>query len=166
GQRLRCACRVPQIRIAGAQSEAGGGSIVEASHGLRAGENRGVRALNAGLCATASPSVGPREANFFPYLSIQLPPVGDHLLGVGDHSLSSGLECAGVDALSPWGGLRARWFQRDVSAQSDRQGGVSLGGTAGHRGATSARRRGIAPAVAAGARAGRGPPRGPAGLSP
>src|SRR5262252_6727299 len=60
--------------------------------------------------------------------------------------------------LSPWGGLRARRFQRDVSAQSDRQGGLSLGGTAGHRGATSARRRGIAPdshataAVAAGAR--------------
>src|SRR5262245_7869736 len=32
------------------------------------------------------------------------------------------------------------------------RGGVSLGGTAGHRGATSARRRGIAPAVAAGDR--------------
>src|SRR6516165_6940589 len=32
---------------------------------------------------TVSPSVGPGEANFFPYLSIQLPPVGDHLLGLG-----------------------------------------------------------------------------------
>src|SRR6516225_10149433 len=70
--------------LLGAQSEAGGGS--------KRWKNRAVRTLNAGLCATASPSVGPGEANFFPYLSIQLPPVGDH-------SLLSGLESAGVDAV-------------------------------------------------------------------
>src|SRR5215467_14562587 len=84
--------------LLGAQSEAGAGDRMASTDGLQAVENRGVRTVNAGLCATASPSVGPGEANFFPYLSIQLPTVGDHLW-VGDHSLSSGLESAGVDAV-------------------------------------------------------------------
>src|SRR5215468_8735980 len=144
--------------LLGAQSEAGGARSYGLADGLQAVENRGVRTLNAGLCATASPSVGPGEANFFPYLSIQLPPVGDHLLGLGITRFRLAWKVRALTRLSPWGGLRARRFQRDVSAQSDRQGGLSLGGTAGHRGATSARRRGIAPdshataAVAAGAR--------------
>src|SRR5262252_6126130 len=69
--------------LRGAQSEAGGARSYGLADGLQAVENRGVRTVNAGLCATASPSVGPGEANFFPYLSIQLPPVGDHLLGWG-----------------------------------------------------------------------------------
>src|SRR5215469_4518957 len=69
--------------LLGAQSEAGGARSYGLADGLQAVENRGVRTVNAGLCATVSPSVGPGEANFFPYLSIQLPPVGDHLLGWG-----------------------------------------------------------------------------------
>src|SRR6201997_5829524 len=83
---------------------------------------------NGGLCATASPSVGPREANFFPYLSIQLPPVGDHLLGLGITRFRLAWKVRALTRLSPWGGLRARRFQRDISAQSDRQGGFRLAG--------------------------------------
>src|SRR5215471_12983783 len=82
-QRLRRACRAPQMRIAGGTERGRSGRSYGLADGLQAVENRGVRTVNAGLCATASPSVGPGEANFFPYLSIQLPPVGDHLLGWG-----------------------------------------------------------------------------------
>src|SRR5262249_18946055 len=113
--------------------------------GLQAVENRGVRTLNAGPCATASPSVGPGEANFFPYLSIQLTPVRGSFLGLGITRFRLAWKVRALTPLSPWGGLHARRFQQDISAQSDRQGGISLGGTVGHRGATSARRRGAAP---------------------
>src|SRR5262249_16264151 len=147
-----------QMRIAGGGSDVGRGRPYRLADGLQATENRAVGTLNAGLCAIASPSVGPREANFFPYLSIQLAPVGDHLGGLGIARVRLAWKVRALTRLSPWGGLRARRFQRDISAQSDRQGGLSLGGTAGHRGATSARPRGIAPGshttvtVAAGAR--------------
>src|SRR6267378_74924 len=81
GQRL-LGLRASQMRIPGGASDAGGGRPYRLADGLQALENRAVGTLNGGLCTTASPSVGPREANFFPYLSIQLPPVGDHLLGL------------------------------------------------------------------------------------
>src|SRR5438552_18856607 len=49
----------------------------------------GVRNVNSPSIAQASPPIGPRGVNFFPYFSIQLPQFGDHFWG-GDHSLSSG----------------------------------------------------------------------------
>src|SRR5262245_44235824 len=101
--------------------------------------------LTRGLCATASPSIGPREANFFPYLSIQLTPVRGSFLGLGITHFHLAWKVRALTPLSPWGGLHARRFQRDISTRSDRQGGISLGGTVGHCGATSARRRGTAP---------------------
>src|SRR5215468_3124899 len=113
--------------------------------GLQAVENRGVRTLNAGPCAPASPSIGPREANFFPYLSIQLTPVRGSFLGLGITRFRLAWKVRALTPLSPWGGLHAHRFRRDVSTRSDRQGGLSVGGTVGHRGATSARRRGTAP---------------------
>src|SRR6516165_3849224 len=160
GRRAKATLRLPRVANAhcwGRERRRRGRSY-RLADGLQAVENRAVGTLNAGLCATASPSVGPREANFFPYLSIQLPPVGYHLLGLGITRFRLAWKVRALTRLSPWGGLRARRFQRDISAQSDRQGGLSLGGTAGHRGATSARPRGIAPdshttvTVAAGAR--------------
>src|SRR5262249_3997489 len=108
--------------------------------GLQVVENRGVRTLNAGPCATASPSIGPREANFFPYLSIQLTPVRGSFLGLGITRFRLAWKVRALTPLSPLGGLHAHRFRRDVSTRSDRQGGLLLGGTVGHRGATSARR--------------------------
>src|SRR5262249_2437530 len=112
--------------------------------GLQAVENRGVRTLNAGPCAPASPSIGPREANFFPYLSIQLTPVRGSFPGSGTR-FRLAWKVRALTPLSPWGGLHAHRFRRDVSTRSDRQGGLSVGGTVGHRGAASARRRATPP---------------------
>src|SRR5260370_3664083 len=103
---------------------AGGELPYGLADGRQAVANRAEGTVNGGLCTTASPSVGPREANFFPYLSIQLPPVGDHLLGLGITRFCLAWKVRALTRLSPWGGLRARRFQRDISTQSDRQGGV------------------------------------------
>jgi hypothetical protein len=116
GQRLLGLPRIANAHAGGA-SDAGGGRSYRLADGLQMLENRAVGTLNAGLCATASPSVGPREANFFPYLSIQLPPVGDHLLGLGITRFCLAWKVRALTRLSPWGGLRARRFQRDISTQ-------------------------------------------------
>src|SRR6266511_5838535 len=71
------------------------------------------------------PPIGPREVNFFPYLSIQLLAFGDYS-GVGITRFRLARKAWALTPLSPWGGLCARRFQQDVSARSDRQGGVSL----------------------------------------
>src|SRR5262249_19549892 len=113
-QRRRCACCAPPMRITGGAERGGGGGPGRPPPRGPPGENWGDRTLTPGLCATASPSIGPREANFFPYLSIQLTAFRGSFSGVGDHSLSSGSEQA-LTPLSPWGGLHARRFQRDVS---------------------------------------------------
>src|SRR6266487_3179677 len=71
------------------------------------------------------PPIGPREVNFFPYLSIQLLAFGDYS-GVGITRFRLARKAWALTPLSPWGGLCARRFQQDVSARSDRQGGASL----------------------------------------
>src|SRR5262249_6467948 len=129
GRRAKATLRLPRVANAhcwGRERRRRGRSYLFAD-GLQAVENRAVGTLNAGLCATASPSVGPRKANFFPYLSIQLPPVGDHL-GLGITRFRLAWKVRALTRLSPWGGLRARRFQRDISAQSDRQGDFRLAG--------------------------------------
>src|ERR1700746_3852856 len=89
-----------------------GGRSYRLADGLQTVENRAVGTLNAGLCATASPSVGPREANFFSYLSIQLPPVGDHLLGLGITRFRLAWQVRAVTRVPPLGGVGAHRVQR------------------------------------------------------
>src|SRR5262245_40065143 len=102
------------MRIAGGAERGGRGRPCSPAIGAKRWKIVVYEPLNARLCATASPSIGPREANFFPYLSIQLIAFRGSFSGVGDHSLSSGSEQA-LTPLSPWGGLHARRFQQDVS---------------------------------------------------
>jgi hypothetical protein len=101
-------CRECALLGVGATPE--GGRSYRVADGLQAVENRAVGTLNGGLCAPVSPSVGPREANFFPYLSIQLPAVGDHLLGLGITRFRLAWKVRALTRLSPWGGSRARRF--------------------------------------------------------
>src|SRR5262249_43701156 len=120
----RKGCAAPlaprKCALLGAQSEAGGDLIVWSRRRAQAVENRGVRALNAGPCAPASPSIGPREANFFPYLSIQLTPVRGSFLGLGITRFRLAWKVRALTPLSPLGRLHAHRFRRVVSARRGR----------------------------------------------
>src|SRR5262245_62758046 len=82
---------------------------------------------------------------FFLIYQFNLRRFGDHFWGLGITRFRLAWKVRALTPLSPWGRLHAHRFRRDVSTRSDRQGGLSVGGTVGHRGATSARRRGTAP---------------------
>ena len=86
---------------------------------------RGERSVKHVAGRNPPPPIGPREVNFSPYLSIQLPPFGDYFRGWGALAFVW-LESAGVDAVVALGRAVRAPFQRDIFAQSDRQGGASL----------------------------------------
>jgi hypothetical protein len=69
--------------------------------------NYGVLTLNAWSWRNASPSIGPREANFFPYLSIQLTPFRGSFPGLGITRFRLAWKVRALTPLSPWGGLHA-----------------------------------------------------------
>src|SRR5437763_1512606 len=58
----------------------------------------GVRNVNRPSIAQASPPIGPRGVNFFPYFSIQLLQFGDHFWGGGSLAFVR-LESCGRDAV-------------------------------------------------------------------
>jgi len=106
GQRLLGLPRPANAHCWGGGSDAGGSTVSSRRWAPKRWKIVAVGTLNGGLCTPASPSVGPREANFFPYLSIQLPPVGDHLLGLGITRFRLAWKVRALTRLSPWGGLR------------------------------------------------------------
>src|SRR5262245_47377191 len=88
------------MRIAGGAERGGRGRPCSPAIGAKRWKIVVYEPLNARLCATASPSIGPREANFFPYLSIQLTAFRGSFLGLG----ITRFRLARKTPLSPWGG--------------------------------------------------------------
>src|SRR5262245_4953475 len=57
----------------------------------------------------------PARPTFFLIYQFNLPRFGDHFLGLGITRFRLARKVQALTPLSPWGGLHARRFQRDVS---------------------------------------------------
>src|SRR5262249_25359453 len=96
--------------LLGAQSEAGGVDRAVPPIGAKWWKIVVYEPLTRDFAQRSRRQLVPARPTFFLIYQFNLPRFRGSFSGVGAHSLSSGLESAGVDALSPWGGLHARRF--------------------------------------------------------
>src|SRR5262252_328049 len=101
GRQAKAALRLPRPRecaLRGARATPEGGRSYRVADGLQAVENRAVGSLNGDFALRSRRQLVPVRPIFFLIYQFNFRPLGI-IWWVGDHSLSSGLESAGVDAV-------------------------------------------------------------------